>query len=166
MCSLHCSGGRAAPSYPMRCAIKHCTIVLSVLVPESRHLHTCSWQGASMVTCCSQVSAMELGSPPKMARLSNDGSPPKAGRSAAAAAPTVQGSSPGAQKAAAAAWQRQQDAGTDAASVAAEVQADRFAKFTIVADPAPLWRSAVQELAEHAAQVRERPMLVTCIESR
>jgi hypothetical protein len=67
----------------------------------------------------------------------------------------MQGGSPGAQKAAAAAWKRQQDASTDAASTAAEVQADRFAKFTIVADPAPLWRRAVQELAEHAAQVRE-----------
>jgi hypothetical protein len=97
----------------------------------------------------------EVGSPPKVARLSSDGSPPKAGRPAAAAAAAVQGGSPGAQKAAAAAWKRQQDASTHAASVAAEVQADRFAKFTIVADPAPGWRRAVQELAEHAAQVRE-----------
>ena len=90
-----------------------------------------------------------------MARLSSDGSPPKAGRSGATAAPAVDGGSPGVQKAAVAAWKRQQDAKSDAAGPTAEVQADRFAKFTIVADPAPLWRRAVQELAEHAAQVRD-----------
>ncbi len=41
--------------------------------------------------------------------------------------------------------------------LAAEVVADRFAKFTIVADPAPLWRRAAEELAQHAAQVRGIP---------
>lgn len=35
--------------------------------------------------------------------------------------------------------------------------ADRFAKFTILADPAPLWRRAAEELAQHAAQVRGIP---------
>lgn len=35
----------------------------------------------------------------------------------------------------------------------AEAEADRFAKFTILADPAPLWRRAAEELAKHAAQV-------------
>lgn len=40
--------------------------------------------------------------------------------------------------------------------------ADRFAKFTIVADPAPLWRRAAEELAQHAAQVRGIPRKLFC----
>jgi hypothetical protein len=110
-------------------------------------------------TCYLQVHSIpESGS--SAARPGSGGPPTKAGKSAVTAAPAVQGGSPGAQKAAAAAWKQQQDAKTNAASRAPEVQADRFAKFTIVADPAPLWRRAVEELAEHAAQVRRWLALV------
>jgi len=36
---------------------------------------------------------------------------------------------------------------------------NRFAKFTVVTDPAPLWQEAAEQLAEYAAQVR---LLLPC----